>query len=127
MKSLITSAAIMFVLICGWLFFGNYSEERLAGFSASIKDDIIPAVENENWEEGENKIASFSGRWHEYREKALLFLDTDEINEIDFGLAKAEKYIKSKDVSNSSGELNSLAEQLAFMREQQKLSLSNIL
>ena len=72
-------------------------------------------------------IEELSKLWHKYRSKALLFLETSEINEIDYCLAKSEKYIKAEDVSNSSGELNSLAEQLIFMYEQEKINLANIL
>ena len=91
MRDLIISAAIMIVLIGGWLIFDSYSENHLSDFADYIIDD------------------------------------TDEINEIDFCLAKAEKYIKAEDVSNSSGELNSLAEQLIFMYEQQDIKAANIL
>ena len=127
MRDLIISAAIMIVLIGGWLIFDSYSENHLSDFADYIIDDIIPAVEEENWEESIAMIADFSDDWHEYRKKALMFLDTDEINEIDFCLAKAEKYIKAEDVSNSSGELNSLAEQLILMYEQQDIKAANIL
>ena len=127
MRDLIISAAIMIVLIGGWLIFDSYSENHLSDFADYIIDDIIPAVEEENWEESIAMIADFSDDWHEYRKKALMFLDTDEINEIDFCLAKAEKYIKDKVVSNSSGEQNSLAEQLIFMYEQQDIKAANIL
>jgi len=117
----------MVVLIGGWLFFDNYSEQQLADFSSSIIEEIIPAVEDEKWEESAEMIDTFDKQWHEYRKKALLFLETDEINEIDYCLAKSEKYIKAKDVSNSSGELNSLAEQLIFMYEKQDINAANIL
>lgn len=127
MKHLIISACIMVVLIGGWLFFDNYSEQQLADFSSSIIEEIIPAVEDEKWEESAEMIDTFDKQWHEYRKKALLFLETDEINEIDYCLAKSEKYIKAKDVSNSSGELNSLAEQLIFMYEKQNINAANIL
>lgn len=127
MRDLIVSIVIIVVLISGWIVFDNYSENQLAGFATSIKEDIIPAVEGENWEDSKDMIEELSKLWHEYRSKALLFLETSEINEIDYCLAKSEKYIKAEDVSNSSGELNSLAEQLIFMYEQEKINLANIL
>ncbi len=127
MRDLIVSIVIIVVLIRVWIVFYNYSENQLAGFATSIKEDIIPAVEGENWEDSKAMIEELSKLWHKYRSKALLFLETSEINEIDYCLAKSEKYIKAEDVSNSSGELNSLAEQLIFMYEQEKINLANIL
>lgn len=125
MRDLIVSAAIMIVLIGSWLIFDSYSEEQLADFS-SILEEIIPAVEDGDWDESLSMISDFSDRWHEYRKKALLFLETEEVNEIDYCLAKSEKYIKAEDISNSSGELNSLAEQIIFMYEKQDINAANI-
>ncbi len=125
MRDLIISAAIMIVLIGSWLIFDSYSEEQLADFS-SILEEIIPAVEDGDWDESLSMISDFSDRWHEYRKKALLFLETEEVNEIDYCLAKSEKYIKAEDISNSSGELNSLAEQIIFMYEKQDINAANI-
>ena len=127
MRDLIISAAIMMVLIGSWLIFDNYSEKQLVDFSSSIIEEIIPAVEAGDWDESLSMISDFSDRWHEYRKKALLFLETEEVNEIDYCLAKSEKYIKAEDVSNSSGELNSLAEQIIFMNEKQDINAANIL
>lgn len=127
MRDLIISAAIMIVLIGSWLIFDNYSEKQLVDFSSSITEEIIPAVEAGDWDESLSMISGFSDRWHEYRKKALLFLETEEVNEIDYCLAKSEKYIKAEDVSNSSGELNSLAEQIIFMYEKQDINAANIL
>lgn len=127
MRDLIISAAIMMVLIGSWLIFDNYSEKQLVDFSSSIIEEIIPAVEAGDWDESLFMISDFSDRWHEYRKKALLFLETEEVNEIDYCLAKSEKYIKAEDVSNSSGELNSLAEQIIFMYEKQDINAANIL
>lgn len=127
MRDLIISAAIMMVLIGSWLIFDNYSEKQLVDFSSSIIEEIIPAVEAGDWDESLSMISGFSDRWHEYRKKALLFLETEEVNEIDYCLAKSEKYIKAEDVSNSSGELNSLAEQIIFMYEKQDINAANIL
>lgn len=127
MRDLIISAAIMMVLIGSWLIFDNYSEKQLVDFSSSIIEEIIPAVEAGDWDESLSMISDFSDCWHEYRKKALLFLETEEVNEIDYCLAKSEKYIKAEDVSNSSGELNSLAEQIIFMYEKQDINAANIL
>lgn len=65
--------------------------------------------------------------WHKYKKTALLFLDTQTINEIDYSLARAEKYVKSEDVSNSSGELNSMIEQLTFLKQNDEVTFANIL
>ncbi|MGN0727451.1 MAG: DUF4363 family protein, partial [Anaerovoracaceae bacterium] len=58
---------------------------------------------------------------------ALLFLDTQTINEIDYSLARPMKYVKAEDVSNSAGELNAIIEQLTFLKKNDEVSAANIL
>ncbi len=126
MRDLLASALIMAALIGTWLVFDGYSQDELAGFSAVISAEIIPAVEEESWDESLALVRALDSRWHDYRRRALFFLETAEINEIDFALAKTEKYMQARDVSNSSGELNSLAEQLDYMQEKQHICAANI-
>ena len=51
MRDLLASALIMAALIGTWLVFDGYSQDELAGFSAVISAEIIPAVEEESWDE----------------------------------------------------------------------------
>ena len=64
--------------------------------------------------------------WHQYKKAALFFLDTETINEVDSSLTKAIKYVKARDISNSSGELNAMVEQLTFLSSNDKISWQNI-
>ena len=54
-------------------------------------------------------------------------LENDQISEIDLCIARAEKYIEAKDVSNSAGELCSISKQLQLLDSREKITLSNIL
>ena len=55
------------------------------------------------------------------------FLDTEEINDTDGAFAKTLMYIKAEDVSNGSGELLALKEQLKFLHENEGIGIENIL
>ena len=126
MRDLITATAAVLLLIAAWLIFFSYSEENLKEYTADIEEVILPFVEQENWEDACKQIEQLNLDWHQYKKTALFFLDTETINEIDYCLAKSIKYIKAKDVSNSSGELNSMIEQFTFLSSNDKVNLSNI-
>ena len=81
----------------------------------------------DNWDTAFEAFQSQYEKWHNYRDKALFFLDTQQVNDADSNFAKTLMYIKAKDVSNSSGELLALTEQLRFLHENEGLSLRNIL
>lgn len=127
MRDLIISSAIVVLLIGGWLYFQGYSSGSIDSMVSDIENDIIPAVESENWQEAADMTGDLKEQWNKYKQSALLLLNTQEINELDYCFAKCEKYIKAKDVSNSSGELNSLQAQMNFLTTREKLSLENIL
>lgn len=127
MRDLIVSILAVSLLIGSWLIFYDYSESKVSGYASDIENTIIPLVEAELWNESKTSMDKLSNSWHNYRKIALLFLDTSNINEIDFALARATKYILAEDVSNSSGELLALHEQLIFLNENDRVILANIL
>ena len=127
MKDLIISVLAVALLIGSWLVFFEYSSDNIDSYAHSIKKEGIPAVEAEKWEESRQPLDKIDKDWHSYKKVALLFLDTQTINEIDYSLARAIKYVKAEDVSNSAGELNAIIEQLTFLKKNDEVSAANIL
>ena len=127
MRDLIISIMAVALLIGTWLIFFDYSSDNIDSYTYSLKKEIIPAVEAEQWEESKQLMKNLDKDWHKYKKVALLFLDTQTVNEIDYTLARAIKYVTAEDVSNSSGELNSMIEQLTFLKKNDEVSVSNIL
>ncbi|MCI6854557.1 MAG: DUF4363 family protein [Firmicutes bacterium] len=127
MRDLIISIVAVALLIGTWLVFFDYSSDNIDSYTYTIKKEILPAVEAEQWEESKQLIKSLNKDWHKYKKVALLFLDTQTVNEIDYTLARSIKYVKAEDVSNSSGELNAMIEQLKFLKKNDEVSAANIL
>lgn len=127
MRDLIISIVAVALLIGTWLVFFDYSSDNIDSYTYTIKKEILPAVEAEQWEESKQLIKSLNKDWHKYKKVALLFLDTQAVNEIDYTLARSIKYVKAEDVSNSSGELNAMIEQLKFLKKNDEVSAANIL
>ena len=127
MRDLIISIVAVALLIGTWLVFFDYSSDNIDSYTHTIKKEILPAVEAEQWEESEQLMKNLNEDWHKYKKVALLFLDTQTVNEIDYTLARAIKYVKAEDVSNASGELNAIIEQLKFLKKNDEVSAANIL
>ena len=127
MKDLIISIIIVVVLIGGWLIFDAYSSQTTHTLSQSIEENIIPLTEEESWHDAVIQYERFEKNWEKYKRVALSFLENEQISEIDLCIARAEKYIEAKDVSNSAGELCSIAKQLELLYKRERLTLSNIL
>lgn len=127
MKALITSIVSLAILIGSWGIFYNYSEGQLTHSIRICEEQVMPAVVNEDWTTASQIFEEEYARWHKYRKNALFFLDTQSVSEADSNFAKTLMYIKAEDVSNSSGELIALTEQLRFLHENEGLYLHNIL
>lgn len=127
MKALTASILSLALLMGCWGLFYNYSVQNLDGIIDTCDEVIMPAVEKKNWKAAEEAFRLQNEIWHQYRNAALYFLDTRDINDADSAFAKTLMYIKAEDLSNSSGELLSLREQLKYLRESERISLHNIL
>ncbi len=126
MKDLLIATLTIFLLIGGWLTFIHYADSQSKMFQKEIEKKIIPEITAENWKITEKRLDRLDEDWHKFRKISLFFLDTHTINEIDFGLAKSIKYAHAQDVSNSTGELAAMVEQLSFLTENESLSLQNV-
>ena len=127
MRSLIVSILSLSLSIGVWCFFHQHSQDALLGISAICEKDVMTAIEDGKWDEAFDSFGKQYDKWHEYRSRALLFLDTDSINQTDETFARTLMYIKAEDLSNSSGELLSLKEQLRFLHENEAVTWANIL
>ena len=78
------------------------------------------------WDEAYKKVQVLSDDWHAYKKTAIFFLDTQTINDIDYAMAKSVKYVKAEDVSNASGELFAMVEQLTFLCSNDEVNWGNV-
>ena len=118
MRNFIISALCLGILIGGWSIFAVYSNDKINDLQTQLTSGVIAAVEDGRW--------NFSKDWSQYRKSAAFFLNTQELNEVDCTIEKTAYYIKAFDLSNASGELASLNEQLFFLHYNETLSAENI-
>ncbi|MBQ9961526.1 MAG: DUF4363 family protein [Firmicutes bacterium] len=126
MRDLITASFIVVILIGCWLFFDSYSEKEVNELAYTITEEIIPSIEAEAWEQGNEQLKVAESKWDSYKTIAHLFLCASELNEIDYGMAKVIEYAEAEDVSNTSGELSALAQQLIILNSHEKITPENI-
>lgn len=126
MRNFVISVICLSLLVGVWCVFDSYSDKTLHGYIEDIEDNIIIAVEDGKWDQASVDFEALSVSWHKYKKSAAFFLDTQTINDTDYSIAKAKYYIKAKDDSNSTGELNCLKEQLTFLDYNESLNWGNI-
>ena len=126
MRALIISIVSLAICIGIWCFFYQYSNNQLHSLISSCENQVLNAIEKEDWQEANSEFVSQYNSWHQYQKIALYMLDTDTLNDIDEAYAKTLMYIKAEDVSNSSGELLALKESLIALHHGESISFNNI-
>ncbi|MEG0829868.1 MAG: DUF4363 family protein [Anaerovoracaceae bacterium] len=127
MRNFIISIVCLTLLTGIWAVFYSYSNKTLHLYIDQIETSIIKNVETENWDKASDSFDALSENWHHYKKRAAFFMDTMAINDTDYSFARAKYYIRAKDVSNASGELSCLKEQLTFLHKNETVALENIL
>ena len=126
MRDLVVSLLIVVVLISSWLFFDAYAKEMTIKMSETITTVIVPSAEAENWDDCIKMINKTESRWTSFKRTAHLFLGADDLYDIDDAFARSLEFAQAFDVSNNSGELSSLANQLMLLNSQEKITWGNI-
>ena len=126
MRNFVISLLCMGLLIGIWAFFDSYSNSKIDSYKEELETNIIKTVELGDWDKASHDFDALSQDWHQYKKRAEFFLDTQMINDVDYSIAKAKYYIKAQDVSNSSGELSCLEDQLTFLHYNESLAPGNI-
>ena len=126
MKSLTAALLSVAFILASWGIFVNYSDKNIHKMMNTIDDKILVSIDHEKWEHAEDQFDKLSDRWHRQKKIYTFFFNTAEINNTDYAIARADKYIKEKDAALSAGELNSIKGQLGFLHANELATIDNV-
>jgi len=126
-RSLVISLISIGILVTSWIVFVNYADKNIHELMNMIDDDILISANAGDWDKASDDFKNLSDKWHKQKKIYSLFIDTKAINDTDFSIARAKKYIGTKNLSLSAGELNCIKEQLGFLHLNEILSIENII
>lgn len=127
MRALLVSIISLGLLIGIWFVFYQYSDHELHQLVTECEEQVMPAIENGDWDTAYTQFSIQYDTWHVYQKRALYMLETETVNKTDEAFAKTLMYIKAQDYSNSSGELLALQESLKVLHQSEAIKLNNIL
>jgi len=126
MRTLIVSIISLCLLIAIWGIYYHYSNQVLHALITNCEQEILPAIEDEDWNAAYDLFSQQYTKWNTYQKKASYILESDSLYKVDESYVKTLMYIKAKDLSNSSGELLALQHELESLHKNETLTLSNI-
>ncbi|WP_165000262.1 DUF4363 family protein [Anaerophilus nitritogenes] len=126
MKVFITSLLIMCLIVGGWFFVYDSITHTTSSFVESL-DEIIESIHKNDWTNASHQFEKVHTKWNHTRNLWSILLPHHEIDNIDLASAKAKEYIHAKNISLSLGEIATLKKLFHIVRENESLTLTNIL
>lgn len=124
---LLISLAISLSLILTLGFWSNYSLQASTDEMTRNIDRIIISIENERWGAAQTQTDQLEKIWQDKARWWPIFLDHQEMDNIEFSLARFKAYVASQDNSLAQGQLSELRLMIKHIPQKEAVNIENIL
>lgn len=124
---LLTALLIIFAGIVALGIWSNRQLEASTGDLLKNIDDIAQYVEHKDWAQAGVQTAGLEKTWRKKAGWWPVLLDHQEMDNIEFSLARIKEYVAYKDAALSRGQLSELREMVSHIPEKEAVTLKNIL
>ncbi|SHJ72367.1 protein of unknown function [Geosporobacter subterraneus DSM 17957] len=126
MRAFIISSAAVLLIITGWIFLYQSVEHQTAEFVEALSQ-LTKTLNQEDWETAASNFKEIRNKWQITRNKWTIFLHHHEIDNIDLSMARTVQYIETKNKPLSLGETEALKQLFHIVKENEALTLTNVL
>lgn len=126
MRDLIISVICLMLLVIPWYIYDSYSSKTVNNYKQIISSEIIPAIEDGDWEKAEKRFDYITKDWDKFRKTSAFFIDTEAVNDTDRIISKVFFYIKLKDASEAAGEISYLKYSFDCLHENELPTMGNV-
>jgi len=95
---------------------------QMAGGIDRLEADVL----NSNWTGAAKTVVEIKQDWVKHKQWWAIFIDHQEIDNIDTALARTEKFIETQERALAAGELAVLRLMLEHIPEKERVNLKNI-
>jgi len=92
-----------------------------------LNDEIELYITDNDWDKAYKSSIEYTEKWRDYSEKLKLFVDHQEMDQIEIELWKLPQYIKEKNKEESLASIHVLKFLIDHISELEKVSMQNIL
>jgi len=126
MKLYGTLIFLVVLIVAFGIFTSNFLTETTKDITSNF-DNVYTAINNENWKLAQQQIAHSEKLWNKHKKWWTVFIDHQEIDNIDMSFVRIGEYIKYHNKALSSGELVVLKQSFEHIPEKEAVNLKNIL
>lgn len=124
---LFTSLLVILGLVIALGLWVNHSLENTAEALAQNVWQITEEVEADSWQKAEQHLNALEKEWNNVGRWWPVVLDHQEIDNIEFALAKLKEYVAEKNRVLSLGQLSELKLMILHLPEREAITIKNIL
>ena len=117
---------ILFASIISFSFWTNHHLQASAGELLQSIEQIEEGLQNNHWEQAMAGTGQLEETWGKKADWWPIVLDHQEIDNIEFSMAKTREYISTKNDSLSRGQLSELKLMIKHIPEKESLKIKNI-
>jgi len=118
---------VIFAAILSLGFWTNHLLQVSAGELLQNIEQVTQGLENNQWDEAYEQTIELEKVWDKKAKWWPAVLDHQEIDNIEFSMARVREYIATKDASLSWGQLSELKLMIKHIPEKEAIKLINIL
>jgi len=127
MRMVVISLMILLLMIGLWIWFHYTSVEPVTTYYWEKLIELSNSIYVDDWQKTEYDMRNYYKKWENTRNLWVYFINQNEIDDIDSSIRKLDSYIKNRDKNMAQAELEHLRVLFNVIKENECLSLENIM
>ncbi|CRZ33939.1 DUF4363 family protein [Herbinix hemicellulosilytica] len=126
MKNIVISLLIFAIMVINIAFSLKYLN-KVSDDLRRLNDEIEQYITDNDWDKAYKSSIDFKEKWKNYSEKLKLFVDHQEMDNIEIELWKLPQYIKEENKEEALASVHALKFLIDHISELEKVTIQNIL
>ncbi len=114
------------IIFIGFAIWAQHSLESSSQRLEQSLDSLEQAIKGDNWDMANEQLESFNQVWEETKNLWQIFIDHEEIDNIDATLARVKQLVSIKEKADSLSEISALKLFIVHIPQKESLRLVNI-
>jgi len=120
---------IMVVVTIIFIGFAIWTQHTLASSAQTLEqtlNSLESAIKGDNWETANEQLEYFNQLWEKTKNLWQIFIDHEEIDNIDVTLARVKQLVSTKEKADSLSEISALKLFIVHIPQKESLCLVNM-
>ncbi len=127
MKMVVISLVVLLILVGIWIWFHYTSIEPTTAYYYEALTELSNLIYTEQWQKAEIDMLYYCDNWESVRNLWIYFVNQSDIDNIDSSIRKLDSFINNRDKTMAQAELEHLRVLFIIIKENECLSLENIM